>query len=122
MDFEASTPDRQVPARDKTTGLPVWQVPVMDGDPSVKVAAKSLAVKIIAVDEPVVPPVPPALEALGLSMVPVVFEGLAVVPWINGSGDRVRLAYSYRASGLRGVVPSAGAAGAGKGKMPFNGE
>ncbi|MER7129595.1 plasmid replication, integration and excision activator [Streptosporangium saharense] len=121
MDFEASTADRQVPARDKTTGLPVWQVPVMDADPSVKVAAKSVAVKIISDEEPVVPPVPPALEALGVNLVPVIFTDLAVTPWVNGDGARARLAYSYRASGLRSAGSMTESVESKvRGKMPFD--
>ncbi|MER7207291.1 plasmid replication, integration and excision activator [Streptosporangium sp. NPDC000239] len=122
MDFEASTAERQVPARDKATGLPVWQVPVMDADPSVKVSAKSVAVKIISDEEPVVPPVPPALEALGVNLVPITFIDLAVTPWVNGDGSRARLAYSYRASGLRaaGSATESAESKTGKGRMPFD--
>ncbi|MEV7011350.1 plasmid replication, integration and excision activator [Streptosporangium sp. NPDC051022] len=118
LDFDASTPDRPVPTRDKATGLPIWQVPVMDGDPSVKVAAKSLTVKVVSPAEPVIPPVPAALAAAGLSLVPVVFEGMTVTPWVT---DKGRVAYSFKASGVRAAV-SAGAS-TGKGREPFsNGE
>ncbi|MFD0657048.1 hypothetical protein [Thermocatellispora tengchongensis] len=47
FDFDASTRERQVQARDKTTGEPVWSVPVMDGDPSVKAASKTMAIKFV---------------------------------------------------------------------------
>ncbi|MBB2913159.1 hypothetical protein FHS43_004457 [Streptosporangium becharense] len=78
LDFEASTQDRPVPARDKATGELMWSVPVMDADPSVKAAAKSVAVKVISPVEPVIPPAPPAMA--GLPFVPVEFEGLTVTP------------------------------------------
>ncbi|MFF5109816.1 plasmid replication, integration and excision activator [Streptosporangium sp. NPDC000509] len=113
LDFDASTKDRPVYQRDKTTGDLIWAVPVMDGDPSLKAAAKSVAIKVISPVEPVIPPVPPAMA--GLPFVPVEFEGLTVTPWINGDGERARIAYSFRASGLRGVtLPGPGGA-AGKG-------
>ncbi|MGW3368870.1 plasmid replication, integration and excision activator [Streptosporangium canum] len=108
LDFEASTKERPVPARDKATGELMWSVPVMDADPTVKAAAKSVAVKIISPVEPVIPPVPPALAVAGVSFVPVEFDGLMVVPWVNGSN---RMAYSFKARGLRGAALPDGAAG-----------
>ncbi|MFI6454215.1 hypothetical protein ACIBF6_21955 [Streptosporangium amethystogenes] len=85
----------------------------MDGDPTLKAAAKSIAIKVISPVEPVIPPAPPSLA--GLPFVPVEFEELTVTPWINGDGDRARIAYSYRARGLRGVTLPGPGGGAGKG-------
>ncbi|MCC5581564.1 plasmid replication, integration and excision activator [Microtetraspora sp. AC03309] len=111
LDFEASTKDRPVPARDKVTGELMWAVPVMDGDPSLKAAAKSLNVKIVGPVEPVVPAAPP--EMAGLPFVPVEFEGLAVTPYVNPQN---RLAYSFKARGMRAVsAPGAKAARHGRG-------
>ncbi|MFG2071684.1 plasmid replication, integration and excision activator [Nonomuraea maritima] len=88
-DFEASTNGRFVQSRDKQTGELVWQIPVMDADPSLKAAQKTVAVKILAP----VQPVPPASVA-GLPFTPVEFDGLTITPYVNGSG---RLAYSIKA-------------------------
>ncbi|WP_346349035.1 plasmid replication, integration and excision activator [Rhizohabitans arisaemae] len=101
LDFEASTPAKPVPSRDKETGEPVWSVPVLDADPAAKAAGKSLAVKISSPVQPVVPEIPAQMAALGLPFTPVVFEGMTVTPYVNGQG---RLAYSFRASGMRGVA------------------
>ncbi len=92
-DFDASTNGRTVYAKDKTTGEPVWQVPVMDGDPTVKAAQKTVAVKILSSTEPVAPPATP-----GLPIIPVEFVGMTVTPYVNASG---RLAYSIRSTGMR---------------------
>ncbi|WP_345597113.1 plasmid replication, integration and excision activator [Thermocatellispora tengchongensis] len=107
FDFDASTRERQVQARDKTTGEPVWSVPVMDGDPSVKAASKTMAIKFVG--NPPKVPAPPAGLA-GLPVIPVEFDGLTVTPYVNGSN---RLAYSFRATGIRAaaVAASKGKAG-----------
>jgi len=105
-DFEASSNGRFVQARDKQTGELVWQIPVMDADPSLKAAQKTVAVKILAP----VQPVPPAPVA-GLPFTPVEFDGLTVTPYVNGSG---RLAYSIRAREMRAPRSHAKAAGNGK--------
>ncbi|MBB5776771.1 plasmid replication, integration and excision activator [Nonomuraea angiospora] len=88
-DFEASTNGRFVQARDKQTGELVWQIPVMDADPSLKAAQKTVAVKILSPTQPVAP-----APVAGLPFTPVEFDGLTVTPYVNGSG---RLAYSIKA-------------------------
>lgn len=98
-DFDASTNTRFVQARDKSTGLPVWQVAVMDADPTLKPAQKTVAVKILSEEEPVVPP-----AAAGMPFTPVEFDGITVTPYVHqGTG---RLAYSVRARAMR--APRAG--------------
>ncbi|WP_250214471.1 plasmid replication, integration and excision activator [Acrocarpospora catenulata] len=97
-DFDASTPDRFVQSRDKQTGEPVWQIAVMDGDPTVKAAAKTVSVKIASVTEPVPPPMVP-----GLPFTPVEFDGMTVTPWVNPVG---RLAYSVKAREMRPARPA----------------
>jgi hypothetical protein len=100
-DFDASTTTRFVQARDKSTGLPVWQVAVMDADPTLKPAQKTVSVKLLAEDEPVVPPAMP-----GLPFTPVEFDGLTVTPYVHqGTG---RLAYSVRARIMRAPRTGAG--------------
>src|SRR5215216_1428178 len=54
-DFDASTPERPVQARDKDTGQPIWQVDVMDFDPNAR--ERTFKVKIVSP----VQPVPPAV-------------------------------------------------------------
>ncbi|MEV0581302.1 plasmid replication, integration and excision activator [Nonomuraea sp. NPDC050310] len=98
-DFEASSNGRFVQARDKHTGELVWQIPVMDADPSLKAAQKTVAVKVLSP----VQPVPPAPVA-GLPITPVEFDGLTITPYVNGSG---RLAYSIKATQMHAPRTSA---------------
>ncbi|NRQ36293.1 plasmid replication, integration and excision activator [Nonomuraea sp. NN258] len=92
-DFDASTNGRFVQARDKTTGEPVWQVAVMDADPTLKPAQKTVAVKILAAAKPTPPAATP-----GMPFTPVEFEHLTVTPYVNPAG---RLAYSIRVREMR---------------------
>ncbi len=97
-DFDASTNGRFVQARDKTTGEPVWQVAVMDADPTLKPAQKTVSVKILSAEQPVTPPPMP-----GLPITPVEFDHITVTPYVNAVG---RLAYSIRVRVMR--TPRAG--------------
>src|ERR687893_377154 len=78
-DFERSSKDNRVQARDKETGLPVWVVEVIDFDPQAR--TKTYRVKVVAE----VQPVPP--------------ENLTVTPYI-ADGPRPKIAYSLRCTGL----------------------
>ncbi len=91
-DFNASTRENRVQARDKESGLPMWQVDVMDFDPEAR--ERTFRVKVAAA----VQPVPPETVA-GLPVRPVVLEGLTITPYIK-EGPRPKIAYSLRASGL----------------------
>jgi hypothetical protein len=55
-DFDASSGDRFVQAKDKATGAPVWAIEVIDADPAAR--DKTVKVKIAAPDQPVLPPAP----------------------------------------------------------------
>ncbi|GLW07893.1 hypothetical protein Misp01_30230 [Microtetraspora sp. NBRC 13810] len=102
-DFDASNKGRTVFAKDKTTGELVWQVAVMDADPTVKVTQKTVAVKILAPVQPVPPaPVP------GLPITPVEFDGMTITPYVAQATGR--LAYSIRATGMRAPRTAASAA------------
>lgn len=101
-DFDASTNGRFVQARDKTTGEPVWQVAVMDADPTLKPAQKTVAVKLLAEDQPIAPPM-----MAGLPFTPVEFDDITVTPYVNATG---RLAYSVRARVMRAPGTGAGKA------------
>jgi len=90
-DFEASKGGRFVQSKDKVTGLPLWVVEVIDGDPQAR--DKTARVKVAAPDQPVLPPAHP-----GMPFVPVEFAGLTVTPYVNQAG---RLAYSLKATGIR---------------------
>ena len=93
-DFDASTKERKVQARDKDTGLPLWQVDVMDFDPEAR--ERTFKVKVAAAVQPVPPE---AIE--GAPVRPVLLEGLTVTPYLKETGNgRARVAYSLRASGL----------------------
>lgn len=91
-DFDASTRENRVQARDKDSGLLVWSVDVMDFDPDTR--ERTFKVKIAAA----VQPVPPEAVA-GTPVRPVVLEGLMVTPYIK-DGPRPRIAYSVRATGM----------------------
>ena len=93
-DFDASTRENRVQARDKDTGLPVWVVDVIDFDPDAR--ERTFKVKITADIEPVVPPV-----VAGTPVRPVVLEGLTVTPYLKEVGNgRQKIAYSLRAAGM----------------------
>ncbi|GLX95046.1 plasmid replication, integration and excision activator [Herbidospora sp. NBRC 101105] len=102
-DFDASTNGRFVQTRDKQTRELVWQVPVLDADPEVKPAQKTVSVKILSS----VQPVPPA-PMPGLPITPVEFGEIAVVAYVNAAG---RLAWSIK---VRQMYAPRSMAGVGK--------
>jgi hypothetical protein len=91
-DFNASTKENRVQARDKETGLPMWSVEVLDFDQQAR--EKTYRVKVAAA----VQPVPPEMVG-GVPVRPVVLEGLTVTPYI-ADGPRPKIAYSLRCTGL----------------------
>ena len=91
-DFKASDKSNQVQARDKESGLPLWQFDVLDFDPQAR--EKTYRVKIAAEVQPVPPDALP-----GAPVRPVVLEGLRVTPYIK-DGNRPRIAYSLRCTAL----------------------
>ena len=91
-DFDKSSKDNRVQARDKDTGLPLWSVEVLDFDPQAR--EKTFKVKLAAV----VQPVPPEAVS-GAPVRPAILEGLSVTPYIK-EGSRPRIAYSLRCTGL----------------------
>ena len=91
-DFEKSSRENRVKGRDRDTGLPVWQVEVIDFDPQAR--TKTYKVKVVSE----VQPVPP--EALpGAPIRPLVLENLTVTSYI-ADGPRPKVAYSLRCTGL----------------------
>jgi hypothetical protein len=95
-DFDRSKGDRIVQQLDKTTGLPLWTVDVIDADPQTR--QRTVKVKLASEHQPVLPSPQP-----GSPFTPVEFTGLMVTPYVNDAG---RLAYSLKATGLR--APSRG--------------
>jgi hypothetical protein len=103
-DFDASSGDRFVQAKDKATGLPVWVIEVIDADPAAR--EKTVKVKVAAPSQPVLP-----APSAGMPFVPVEFAGMTVTPYVNQAG---RLAYSLRATAARGPGRSARSGADGK--------
>ncbi|SFM58521.1 hypothetical protein SAMN05216207_1001199 [Pseudonocardia ammonioxydans] len=95
-DFDKSTPGRPVQQNDKESGLPVWSVSVLDADPEARRADKTVTVKIAATHQPV-----PPEAAAGVPFRPVEFDGLTVTPYVQENGSRPRVAFSFRAAGMR---------------------
>ncbi|MDA0564600.1 plasmid replication, integration and excision activator [Streptomonospora sp. S1-112] len=96
-DFETKRPQL-----DKATGLPLWAVDVIDADPEARGKAKSVKVKVAAEHCPVLPD-----EVPGLPFRPIEFEAMSVMPYVDESGRRPRVAYSLRARGVKTPSTSA---------------
>lgn len=110
-DFDKSTKDRAVQATDKDSGLPVWDVQMMDADPAANKRQKTVTVKIAASHQPVPP------SAGGLPFAAVEFDGLTVTPYIDESGGRPRVAYSIRARDMDAPKKRTGSAPASDSKV-----
>ncbi|MFF0339673.1 hypothetical protein [Kribbella sp. NPDC004875] len=80
---------------DEDSGLNVWSVDVMDGDPEARKADRQLSIKILSKQQPVLPP------SNGLPFTPVEFEGMTATPYVSDSNGRPRLAWSFRAMAVR---------------------
>lgn len=90
-DFDASSGDRFVQAKDKVSGTPLWSLELIDADPQAR--NRTVRAKIAAQAAPVLPSGP-----AGSPFVPVELTGLTVQPYVNQAG---RLAYALRATGVR---------------------
>ena len=94
LDFDRSTRENKVQARDRESGELLWQVDAMDFDPEAR--ERTLKVKVAA---PVQPVPPDALSNAPIR--PVYLEGLTVTPYMKEVGNgRSKIAYSLRATGL----------------------
>lgn len=102
-------------ARDKNTGMRLWQVRVVDADELARKGQVEVTVKIAAE----VQPVPPAAVA-GMPFRPVEFEDLVVTPWIDSSRERPRIAWSLRASGMH--APGSAGKGLRPAQTPVSGQ
>jgi hypothetical protein len=90
-DFDASSNGRFVQSKDKASGLPLWQVEVIDADQQAR--TRTVKVKVAAQDQPVLPSAP-----AGVPFIPVEFAGMTVTPYVNQNG---KLGYSLKATGVR---------------------
>ncbi len=108
VDFDRSTREMRYQQTDADTGLLLWQVDVVDADPEAKRSSRAVSVKIAAK----VQPVPPANESGG-PFTPVIFEGLTALPYVETVSETFsRVAWSFRAEGMRGTkAGSNGASG-----------
>jgi hypothetical protein len=101
--YDRSTKDNKVQATDRESGLLVWQVEVLDGDPAAAKRARIVTVKFAARTAWVSP------NNSGMPFTPVVFEDLSLLPYVDRAGESGRIAWSYRASAMRadtGKAPS----------------
>ena len=111
-DFEKSTRDSEVQMRDRDTGIPVWTFDVLDADPNAQGKNAAITVRIVSQFKPTLPEAP-----AGLPFRPVQFEGLTASPYVDqrsctGNGRcRARLAWSFRATGIRAPEPKGAAPG-----------
>jgi len=99
-DFDASTNGRFVQSKDKNTGLPLWQVEVIDAEKDAR--NRTVKVKIPSTTEPAMPS-----GSSGMPFTAVEFTDMTVTPYVNQSG---RLAYSIKAAGVRAPGRSTGKA------------
>jgi hypothetical protein len=100
---DRNAPKRQ--ERDRETNQLVWTVRALDANEEAARFGAEFKVKITAPQQPV----PPA-KAAGFPYAPAEFDGLTITPYANNKG---RVAYSFRAKGMR-APGSAGAAKAGR--------
>lgn len=115
LDFDKSTKDRPVQARDKETDQLVWKVEVLDPDEDAKKSDRTFVVRLLAEVQPVLPQSLP-----GLPFTPIELENLTASPWVDtrqctgpegGKAHRCRArqGWSFRASGVKAPknMPSA---------------
>ena len=110
IDFDKSSGENRVQARDRDTGLPMWQVEVLDGDPAAPKRSRTVTVKFAAPTQPTAP-----TNSSGTPFTPGVFEGLMALPYIERSGDFSRIAWSFRAAGM--TTPGKPSAGSNSGRV-----
>src|SRR5262245_12010050 len=106
-DFDRSTKDQAVQAVDRDTGELVWVVDVLEAGPGAR--ERTVPVNVLAP----VQPVPPEAMA-GALFRAVEFDGLTATPYVaTMASGRGRLAWSFRATGMRapGRVPAGAANG-----------
>lgn len=109
IDFDKSSGENRVQARDRDTGLPMWQVEALDGDPAAPKRSRTVTIKFAAATQPA-----PPTNTSGTPFTPVVFEDLMALPYVERSGDFSRIAWSFRASGMTAAGKLSAASSAGR--------
>jgi hypothetical protein len=109
IDFDKSSGENRVQARDRDTGLPMWQVEVLDGDPAAPKRSRTVTVKFAAQTQPTAP-----TNSSGTPFTPVVFEGLTALAYVEKAGDFSRIAWSFRAAGMAAPGKSSAASASGR--------
>lgn len=110
--FDFNAPQREDGTRpqqtDRETGQLVWQVIVIDADEDASKKDTAVTVKFVAPHRPV----PPENKS-PLPWTPVEFVGLTALPYIDASGPKPRVAWSFRADGM--TAPGGAGRGAANG-------
>lgn len=97
-DFDKSTRDNPVQAVDSETGVLVWAVEIVDGDPEATKASRTMTVKVQASVKPVL------TRSQDTPFTPVEFKNLVGTPWIEQVGENFsRVNWSLRASSVTNV-------------------
>jgi hypothetical protein len=102
-DYDRSTKERVVQASDPESGLLLWLVEVVDADPEATKSTRTMAVKVAAAVQPVLPPAPE-----GLPFRPVEFDRMTATAYVEETGNFSRVAWSLRAGEVRAPGKPAG--------------
>jgi hypothetical protein len=97
LDFQAAVrPDGSRPQKtDPDTGLLVWSVQVLDADEAAGKRDKTVSVKLLGPHQPV-----PPKNDTPFPFRPVEFAGLTALPYVDETGARARIAWSFRAEAM----------------------
>jgi hypothetical protein len=85
----------RVQAVDRDSGLLLWQAVILDADADASKKDTALSVKFAAK----VQPVPPE-NTTSFPWTPVEFVGLTALAYVDDSGNRARIAWSFRAEDM----------------------
>jgi hypothetical protein len=95
-DYDKSTREKLVQATDPDSGLLLWSVEVVDGDPEAKKSNRTTSVKVGAKVQPVLPE-----RISDLPFAAVEFEKLTATAYIEENGDFSKISWSFRASEVK---------------------
>ncbi len=110
IDYERSTKDNKVQATDRESGLPLWQVEVLDGDPAASKRARTLTVKFATPEHSQSARRTPA----GCPSHRWFSKICRVLPYVDRSTESGRIAWSFRASGMTADTGKAGSSASGR--------
>jgi hypothetical protein len=104
FDVKVARGEERPQQKDKETGLPIWQVMVIDPDDDAGKKDTTVGVKFLAKVKPILPE-----NKTPFPFTPVEFVGLEALPYVDDSGVRVengqvrgraRIAWSFRAESM----------------------